>query len=61
MADAVRYSYEQTASIEQGRRPAKAPLTEQAEDLLGRPGVGGVAGASGPGAAAHVLPRLRDA
>ncbi|WP_308342197.1 DUF5753 domain-containing protein [Streptomyces sp. MW-W600-10] len=34
----MRYSYEQTASIEQGRRLAKAPFTERAEDVLGAGG-----------------------
>ncbi|MFG3281080.1 DUF5753 domain-containing protein [Streptomyces sp. NPDC048111] len=32
------YSYEQTASIEQGRRPAKARFTEQAEEVSGAGG-----------------------
>ncbi|MFC9247357.1 helix-turn-helix domain-containing protein [Streptomyces sp. NPDC057136] len=39
LAEAVGYSYEQTASIEQGRRPAKARFTEQAEEVLGAGGV----------------------
>ncbi|MEU8867612.1 helix-turn-helix domain-containing protein [Streptomyces umbrinus] len=34
LADAVGYSYEQVASIEQGRRPAKAAFTEAAERVL---------------------------
>ncbi|MFP1629972.1 helix-turn-helix domain-containing protein [Streptomyces sp. 5K101] len=34
LADAVGYSYEQAASIEQGRRPAKAAFTEAAERVL---------------------------
>lgn len=34
LADAVGYSYEQTASIEQGRRPAKAAFTQAAERVL---------------------------
>lgn len=34
LADAVGYSYEQTASIEQGRRPAKAAFTDAAERVL---------------------------
>ncbi len=38
LADAVGYSYEQTASIEQGRRPAKAKFTERAEEVLGAGG-----------------------
>lgn len=39
LADAVGYSYEQVASIEQGRRPAKAAFTEAAERALGSGGV----------------------
>ncbi|MFI5567353.1 Scr1 family TA system antitoxin-like transcriptional regulator [Streptomyces sp. NPDC051740] len=39
LADAVQYSYEQVASIEQGRRPAKAAFTEAAERVLGAGGV----------------------
>ncbi|MBT2400389.1 helix-turn-helix transcriptional regulator [Streptomyces sp. ISL-100] len=39
LAEAVGYSYEQTASIEQGRRPAKARFTERAEEVLGAGGV----------------------
>ncbi|MFD3514614.1 Scr1 family TA system antitoxin-like transcriptional regulator [Streptomyces sp. NPDC058657] len=42
LAEAVGYSYEQTASIEQGRRPAKGRFTECAEEVLG---AGGVLGA----------------
>jgi transcriptional regulator with XRE-family HTH domain len=34
LADSVGYSYEQVASIEQGRRPAKAAFTEAAERVL---------------------------
>ncbi|MGI5357451.1 helix-turn-helix domain-containing protein [Streptomyces sp. CA-252508] len=34
LADAVGYSCEQAASIEQGRRPAKAAFTEAAEQVL---------------------------
>ncbi|MBT2364372.1 helix-turn-helix transcriptional regulator [Streptomyces sp. ISL-10] len=34
LADAVGYSYEQAASIEQGRRPAKAAFTDAAERVL---------------------------
>lgn len=34
LADGVGYSYEQTASIEQGRRPAKYTFTEAAERVL---------------------------
>jgi transcriptional regulator with XRE-family HTH domain len=34
LADAVGYSYEQVASIEQGRRPAKSAFTEAAERAL---------------------------
>ena len=34
LADAVGYSCEQVASIEQGRRPAKAAFTEAAEQVL---------------------------
>jgi transcriptional regulator with XRE-family HTH domain len=34
LADAVGYSYEQVASIEQGRRPAKSAFTEAAERTL---------------------------
>ncbi|MFI1023225.1 helix-turn-helix domain-containing protein [Streptomyces olivaceus] len=39
LAEAVGYSYEQVASIEQGRRPAKAAFTEAAERALGAGGV----------------------
>lgn len=39
LADATRYSYEQVASIEQGRRPAKVAFTEAAEWVLGAGGV----------------------
>ncbi|MFG3163845.1 helix-turn-helix transcriptional regulator [Streptomyces sp. NPDC048232] len=39
LADAVGYSCEQVASIEQGRRPAKAAFTEAAERVLGAGGV----------------------
>ncbi|MEU7383416.1 helix-turn-helix transcriptional regulator [Streptomyces sp. NPDC042207] len=39
LADAVGYSIEQVASIEQGRRPAKAAFTEAAERVLGADGV----------------------
>lgn len=39
LAEAVGYSYEQVASIEQGRRPAKAAFTEAAERVLGAGGV----------------------
>jgi transcriptional regulator with XRE-family HTH domain len=39
LADAVGYSYEQVASIEQGRRPAKAAFTEAAERVLNAGGV----------------------
>jgi len=39
LADAVGYSYEQVASIEQGRRPAKAAFTEAAECVLEAGGV----------------------
>jgi transcriptional regulator with XRE-family HTH domain len=39
LADATGYSYEQVASIEQGRRPAKAAFTEGAERVLGAGGV----------------------
>ncbi|MGP3973536.1 helix-turn-helix domain-containing protein [Streptomyces sp. 8N114] len=39
LAEAVGYSLEQTASIEQGRRPAKAAFTEAAERFLGAGGV----------------------
>ncbi|MFJ5150030.1 helix-turn-helix transcriptional regulator [Streptomyces sp. NPDC088353] len=39
LADAVGYSGEQVASIEQGRRPAKAAFTEAAERVLGAGGV----------------------
>ncbi|WP_281154825.1 helix-turn-helix transcriptional regulator [Streptomyces sp. HYC2] len=39
LADAVGYSSEQVASIEQGRRPAKAAFTEAAERFLGAGGV----------------------
>lgn len=35
LAEAVGYSCEQVASIEQGRRPAKAAFTEAAERVLG--------------------------
>ncbi|MFF3158527.1 Scr1 family TA system antitoxin-like transcriptional regulator [Streptomyces sp. NPDC057910] len=38
LAEAVDYSYEQTASIEQGRRPTKARFAEQAEEVLGAGG-----------------------
>ncbi|MFI6700553.1 Scr1 family TA system antitoxin-like transcriptional regulator [Streptomyces sp. NPDC050509] len=34
LADAVGYSYEQVASIEQGRRPAKSAFTDAAETVL---------------------------
>lgn len=34
LAEAVGYSYEQVASIEQGRRPAKAAFTDSAETTL---------------------------
>lgn len=34
LADAVGYSYEQVASIEQGRRPAKTAFTDAAERVL---------------------------
>lgn len=34
LAEAVGYSYEQVASIEQGRRPAKTEFTEAAEEVL---------------------------
>ncbi|MFC5200185.1 helix-turn-helix domain-containing protein [Streptomyces kaempferi] len=34
LADAVGYSYEQVASIEQGRRPAKAAFTDAADGVL---------------------------
>ncbi|MEV6194136.1 helix-turn-helix transcriptional regulator [Streptomyces sp. NPDC051920] len=34
LAEAVGYSYEQVASIEQGRRPAKAAFTDAAEGVL---------------------------
>ncbi|MET9862365.1 helix-turn-helix transcriptional regulator [Streptomyces smyrnaeus] len=39
LAEAVGYSLEQTASIEQGRRPAKAAFTEAAERFLDAGGV----------------------
>ncbi|WP_328750498.1 helix-turn-helix domain-containing protein [Streptomyces sp. NBC_00285] len=39
LADAVGYSCEQVASIEQGRRPAKSAFTEAAERVLGAGGV----------------------
>lgn len=39
LADAVGYSIEQVASIEQGRRPAKAAFTEATERVLGADGV----------------------
>lgn len=39
LADATSYSYELVASIEQGRRPAKAAFTEAAERVLGAGGV----------------------
>ncbi|MFJ2059887.1 helix-turn-helix domain-containing protein [Streptomyces sp. NPDC087908] len=39
LADATGYSYEQVASIEQGRRPAKAAFTEAAERMLEAGGV----------------------
>ncbi|MGW3934905.1 helix-turn-helix domain-containing protein [Streptomyces phaeochromogenes] len=39
LADAVGYSCEQVASIEQGRRPAKAAFTAAAERVLGAGGV----------------------
>lgn len=39
LADAVGYSYEQVASIEQGRRPAKAAFTDAAETVLMAGGV----------------------
>ncbi|MBO8190354.1 helix-turn-helix transcriptional regulator [Streptomyces oryzae] len=39
LAEAVGYSLEQTASIEQGRRPAKAAFTEAAECFLDAGGV----------------------
>ncbi|WP_336621203.1 hypothetical protein [Streptomyces sp. DH18] len=62
LADAVEYSYEQTASIEQGRRPAKARFTECAEEVLGAgEGWGRAAGGGGSGTAAPVLPELRGA
>jgi transcriptional regulator with XRE-family HTH domain len=38
LADAVGYSVEQVASIEQGRRPAKAAFTKAAEEVLGAGG-----------------------
>ncbi|MFJ4923594.1 helix-turn-helix transcriptional regulator [Streptomyces sp. NPDC088725] len=34
LASAVGYSYEQVASIEQGRRPAKSAFTDAAEEVL---------------------------
>jgi transcriptional regulator with XRE-family HTH domain len=34
LAEAIGYSYEQVASVEQGRRPAKAAFTEAAERVL---------------------------
>jgi transcriptional regulator with XRE-family HTH domain len=34
LAEAIGYSYEQTASVEQGRRPAKVDFTEAAERVL---------------------------
>ncbi|MFF3497301.1 helix-turn-helix transcriptional regulator [Streptomyces sp. NPDC002795] len=39
LADATGYSYEQVASIEQGRRPAKVAFTEAAERVLEAGGV----------------------
>ncbi|MEU1941204.1 helix-turn-helix transcriptional regulator [Streptomyces sp. NPDC020125] len=39
LAHATSYSYELVASIEQGRRPAKAAFTEAAEPVLGAGGV----------------------
>ncbi|WP_079189309.1 helix-turn-helix domain-containing protein [Streptomyces kebangsaanensis] len=39
LADAVGYSCEQVASIEQGRRPAKSTFTKAAERVLGAGGV----------------------
>ncbi|MFI9122786.1 helix-turn-helix transcriptional regulator [Streptomyces bikiniensis] len=39
LADATGYSYEQVASIEQGRRPAKVAFTKAAERVLGAGGV----------------------
>ncbi|MCT2592523.1 helix-turn-helix transcriptional regulator [Streptomyces sp. N2-109] len=38
LADGIGYSYEQTSSIEQGRRPAKYTFTEAAERVLGARG-----------------------
>ncbi|MCF2532067.1 helix-turn-helix domain-containing protein [Yinghuangia soli] len=38
LADAVGYSVEHVASIEQGRRPAKESFTEAVEELLGAEG-----------------------
>jgi transcriptional regulator with XRE-family HTH domain len=38
LADAIGYSLEQVASVEQGRRPAKAAFTEAAERVLGAGG-----------------------
>jgi transcriptional regulator with XRE-family HTH domain len=34
LAEAIGYSYEQVASVEQGRRPAKAAFTDSAERVL---------------------------
>jgi transcriptional regulator with XRE-family HTH domain len=39
LAEQVGYSYEQVASVEQGRRPAKAAFTTAAERILGAGGV----------------------
>ncbi|KAF4411100.1 helix-turn-helix domain-containing protein [Streptomyces lycii] len=38
LAEAIGYSLEQVASVEQGRRPAKGTLTEAAERVLGAGG-----------------------
>ncbi|MBZ9642940.1 helix-turn-helix transcriptional regulator [Streptomyces sp. PSKA30] len=38
LADAIGYSLEQVASVEQGRRPAKVAFTEAAERVLGAGG-----------------------
>ncbi|MGV9559386.1 helix-turn-helix domain-containing protein [Streptomyces sp. NPDC003522] len=38
LADAIGYSVEQVASVEQGRRPAKVSFTEAAERVLGTGG-----------------------
>ncbi|MFV2117822.1 helix-turn-helix domain-containing protein [Streptomyces sp. Act-28] len=38
LADAIGYSLEQVASVEQGRRPAKTAFTEAAERVLGAGG-----------------------